>query len=530
MTPTGKPYSLKLNPVFFKNWFALYLWTLLFFTPFIINFLWGNHDWGWVKDETPLLSGVFEGRFSQFILQTMLFSGNILPVLTLCLALFLFALAALLLLDLWQIPQKNIYIITLSLFLITSPYTLSWLYFAFIVLSNLTWPLAVIIACKLLNQKPSLLNFSLSVILFTLALGGYPPVINQIGVIFFTLALISLCFDKLSPAEILKKYTPHVLAAALAVLLLIIIQYFLKKYDLQYDTYNTANISLTNIPEKLTLCFVSALKQFITPTSFISSFYKYTTLLLCFTAAVKLFQTLPRCFSAKLTFIFLMSGMLLSSVITVFLSENTGYVLFEPRIEFYGLLYIYLFSLAVLLKTSDKSVKNIAFSALILLLWYNFITLAKASKVWKLGMTAETNLAQRFLFRLEQNKNFSPDFSRYTFIQSGTLSLRPKYYHAPVNQKADSYTLTAPYIPWHLPTKAYQFYYPTSFTAKDFDVYWSFIPFDAPPHTPEFSRYITALAAPWPHQNAIYVDHSHIILTLTPDGLSRATQWLNYNF
>ncbi|MBO5441459.1 MAG: hypothetical protein J6A09_02700 [Alphaproteobacteria bacterium] len=530
MTPTCKPYSLKLNPVFFKNWFALYLWTLLFFAPFIINFLWGNHDWGWVKDETPLLSGVFEGRFSQFILQTMLFSGKILPVLTLCIALLFFALAALLLLDLWQIPQKSIYIITLSLFLITSPYILSWLYFAFIILSNLTWPLAIIIACKLLNQKPSPINFSLSVILFTLALGGYPPVINMVGVIFFATALINLCFDKLSPTTILKKYIPHVLSAALAVFFFLITQYFLKKYGLQNDTYNTASISFTNIPEKLTFCISTAIKQFITPTSFINNFYKYTTLLLCLTAAVKLFQNLPHGFSAKLTFILLMSGMLLSSVITVFLSENTGYVLFEPRIEFYGLLYIYFFSFAVLLKTTDKLAKNVTFSALILLLWYNFSTLSEASKVWKFGMFAETNLANRFLSRLEQNKNFSLDFPRYTFIQSGTLSLRPKYYHSPTAQKADSYTLTAPYIPWHLPTKAYQFYYPTSFTAMDFDVYWSFIPFDAPPHTPEFIRYIKENAAPWPHQNAIYIDHSHIILTLSPDGIWRASQWLDNNF
>ena len=530
MMLTNKPYFTKQNAAFFQNWSTLYLWTMLFFIPFIINFLWGNHDWGWVKEGTPLFSGVFEGRFSQFILQTVLSSGIILPVLTLCFALLFFSLAAILLLDLWEIPQKRLYIIPLSLFLITSPYTLSWLYFAFILLSNLSWPLAVIFAFKLLNKTKTIPNFFLSVILFTLSLGGYPPVINMIGVIFFSSALINLCFDKFSLKDIIKKYLPQAMAIGASLLIFLIIQHFLKKYGLQYDTYNTANISFTNIPAKLALCLSAALKQFITPTSFISPFYKYTTLALFLIAIIKLFQTLQQSFSSKITFVLLMLGMLFSSVTTTFLSKNTGYVLYEPRIEFYGLLYIYLFSATVLLKTSDKFIKNITLSALILLLWSNFTMIAEATKVWNLGMTAETNLANRFLTRLEQNNNFTLSSPQYTFIQSGTLSLRPKYYQTSTQKRADSYTLTAPYIPWHLPTKAYQFYYPTPFAAEDFDVYWSFIPPYAPPHTEEFIRYITETAVPWPHSNAIYIDQSHIILTLTYDGFMRSKQWLEYNF
>ena len=79
------PFFKKFDSFLIKNWLNLFAITLIFYSHFIFYFIWGNHDWGWIQETTPLLSGLFEGRFSQFILQTTLTEGKILPIITLLL-------------------------------------------------------------------------------------------------------------------------------------------------------------------------------------------------------------------------------------------------------------------------------------------------------------------------------------------------------------------------------------------------------------------------------------------------------------
>lgn len=54
------------------------------FSPLLVNFIRGNHDWLPLIHGNPLLSGLIEGRFSQYILLNLLLDGKILPVLTSC--------------------------------------------------------------------------------------------------------------------------------------------------------------------------------------------------------------------------------------------------------------------------------------------------------------------------------------------------------------------------------------------------------------------------------------------------------------
>ncbi len=46
-----------------------------------LNFMWGNHDVAFIKNELLLSSGLFEGRFTQFIPYRLLAMGQILPIL-----------------------------------------------------------------------------------------------------------------------------------------------------------------------------------------------------------------------------------------------------------------------------------------------------------------------------------------------------------------------------------------------------------------------------------------------------------------
>ena len=511
---------------YYKNWLLLFAISILVYTPFLFNFMWGNHDWGWIRANTPLWSGLFEGRFSQFILQIALFDGNILPILTLLTSLFLFTVATILVLRLWNTPQKNYICLLLGINLITSPYTISWLYFAFITLSCLAWPLFIIGGYWLLAHTSAKTAVPAATLLFTLALGGYPPVINLIFVIFFTFALNDLCINHLPLKTILHKNisTAAVICISLAAFLLI--QHYLKKYGLQYNTYNTAKISFNDIIAKIKILAPAISNQFTITTSFISAFYKYVWLAVTFAALVILLIKTPRTAGSLILFICAAAGLLGSPLITAFAAQNTLYVLHEPRIDFFGLVYIYIYAAVILLRFAPHSVKNFTFLLLLLLAFYNIHTTAYAAKVWQLGFKAETNLAERIISRIENTPIFNPQ-QKYAFVQGGTLDFRSRYYLPDNRSKTDSYTQTAPYIPWHLPSKAYKFYYPNDFFAADFDIFWTFVDAGKLHLTADLEKYLRDYAEPWPHASAVYLDRNTIILTLTPEGKQQAHTWIN---
>lgn len=510
----------------FKCWLSLYLLALACYFPFLLNFFWGNHDWSWIKEYVPFLSGIFEGRFSQFILQTVLFSGNILPVLTISIGLLLYTLSALLLEKLWQVPDR--YCLLIGLLLVTAPYTLSWFYFAFLTLSCLSWPFVVVYAFYLMNRETQHILFChfVAILLLMLAIGGYPPIINMIGTVFFALVISDLCLKKYSFRIIGRKYVPQVLCVVCAALLVLLVQYLLKRYGLQQDTYNTASINISHLADNLRLCISSAVSQFFYTTSFIEGFYKYANLFLFLLAIAQLGIEIPKTFQHIILLILAVIGLILSSNITLLLAQNTVYVYHEPRIEFFGLPYIYGFAIVILLKCSGQLIRNVTYLTSILLLVYNFSAAAHCAKVWSLGFKAETLQMERFISRVENHPQFNPN-NGYTFVQSGTINMRKRYYPQRGLIKHDSYTLEAPYVPWHLPYKAYTFYYPTVFVQKDFDIYWRFVPPSDIPMSDGLGEYITSGARPWPHTESIYVSPELIVLTLTSEGKGLAHHWYN---
>jgi len=515
--------------VFFRQSF-IRLWgvSTVVFLLFTVHLVWGNHDWSWIKDGTPLWSGVFEGRFSQFLVQTGVFGGHILPVLTAVTALGFLSAAAVMLFFLWEMPRSSFIYVLLGLNLVCAPYTISWFYFAFILLSNLSWVFFVVLGFYILHHPGAAEQYKMlrqggAAFLWFMALGGYPPVVNLIGVLFFSLVLNDLCFKKLTPKSIYRKYLPTVVAAAAAAGLFLLVQYELGKTGLMYATYNTAVVGSDEFFLKLMSVLKAAFEQFFSVTGFVSELYKALGFCLLLSGGIVLAGGTACRLSSRVMFVLALSGLIFSSIITLFAAQNAAYVKFAPRIDFFGLLYIYLYMAAVLLKFREKVVKNLVFFILMLMLFSNICTAAEAGKVWRLGFRAEGALMERVLARLEESPQF--DFMRkYVFVQGGALDFRSRYLTEEPKAK-DSYTQTAPYIPWHLPSKAYKFYYPVDFFGADFDVYWSFVDAKAFRMTPALEAYFKEETAVWPAKEAIYLDDKTIVLSLTPDGRQRGRQW-----
>ena len=298
---------------------------------------------------------------------------------------------------------------------------------------------------------------------------------------------------------------------------------------MQHSTYNTAGISIQLLPQKLLETFIISLKQFIITTTFIAYQYKYFTLCLTLLALFCLYNLLPKTLPHITLFLLSLLGLLLSSVFTTLIAENTHYVTFEPRIEFFGILYIYALSIITLLKYSNTFLKNITILLTTILLIYNINTLSYASKIWNFGFKTETQLANRIINTIEEHEQFSQQ-NKYTFIQGGTLNIREKYYQYKSLENIDSYTLSAPLIPWHLPSKTYKFYTSTDYFGADFDIYWSFVnPYEVN-MSDNLAQYLNHKAKPWPNKDAIYLDDKTIILSLTQDGIWRGQNWFETHY
>lgn len=524
--------SKLFDSTFIPQWLKLFSLTLLAYFSYITEFMWGNHDWQWIKENTPFLSGLFEGRFSQFILQTSLTETLILPISTITLAIAFYTLGITLFINLFFKNRTPLSYILIGLFISTSPYSISWLYFAFITLSCFSWPFFIILAFFITYNNniklPYYTKYLISTILFLLALGGYPPSINMICSIFFISIINNICFNNYTLKLIIKKALPLGISISLSVALLLTIQYFLKKYNIQQETYNTASITLANIDTKFIQTLSLSLKQFINQTTFIGYLYKYLTLCITLTALYILIIKLPKTCAHITLFTLSIIGLLISSILTSFIAQNINYVMFEPRIEFFGLLYIYAYSTITLFKQNNQLIKNLSFIIIILLIFNNINTLNYSLKIWKLGFKGETSLINRIINRIELQKNFHP-IRKYTFIQSGVLNYRERFHTPSPVEDLDSYTLLAPYIPWHLPSKAYKFYTTTDYFGNDYDVFWQYIPRQLKTMYPNLPHYIKTQATIWPHPNSIFIQNDLMVLILNKQILQNAKIWSQIN-
>jgi hypothetical protein len=346
----------------------------------------------------------------------------------------------------------------------------------------------------------------------------------MIGVIFFTLCLNDLCFKRLTFRTFYRTHRGIVANLFIALIIFSVILAIFKKYGIQKDTYNTTEVDFSHLFSQLQNTFSAATRQFFITTNFIGYFYKYINFCFVLLGGVILLHNCPKnLFSLSATFL-CFAGILFSSCSTTFLTGRAEYVNFEPRIEFFGILYIYIYALALIFKSKHRVLTNLTGVLLVILIFQNTTEIAYAAKIWQFGFKAEGNLSERIIKRIEDTPSFSP--YKHTFVQGGTLDFRSRYFLPRRLNKIDSYTLTAPYIPWHLPSKAYSFYQPYNFFGADSDIFWLTVTPFTLNLTENLQNYLLHDSLTWPYTKGIYVDEDTIILTLSPEGKMQARQFM----
>ena len=203
-----KQRAQKADPLFWLAFAVAFVALNLIFLFHGAHFLFGDHDWKYLKPGLSLGAGLFEGRFAQFLPINILSGGDILPIINNILGFAGFSLGVALLARYWRLPRQKSAWLLFALFTAVTPYILSFMYFAFLIIPVLGWS-AFVLSSLLISEKETRFSpiRSLSAIaLATLALGGYPPVVNLMAVALAVRLLFAALFEGESARGLWRRY------------------------------------------------------------------------------------------------------------------------------------------------------------------------------------------------------------------------------------------------------------------------------------------------------------------------------------
>ena len=474
------------------------------------QFLFGDHDWKYIQNGIPLDSGLFEGRFTQFLAINLLSYGEILPIINNILGILFFSLSISLLAKYWSLPHKKLTYTLFALFTAITPYILSFMYFAFLIIPVLSWSLFIILSLMISKKEQtfSLPHTLISAILYTFALGGYPPAINLFATAFSTRILLDIIYEKATIKSLYTNYRYSVLNFILgAIIYKLCLMWFTHTGSINSSYYNLQTTPFNQWGEKFLLVLKDMIKQLIATLPFISLRYKLTTLAITLLA---LLTTIKQKSSSKLLKTFFFIAIFLSGLITLFLSTSIKETEFSPRIDFFGLMYAYSAMLAIVLKSKKGLIKNLSTLLATISIIYSSYTLFEAQKVWKLGFDAELSIYKRIIKRVE----IAPMFNlggHYAMIQGGSPSLRHKFYHEPYQYNSDD-LLSISYVPGMNTGVMWNYYGQTNFASTTSYIY-------IVPKNQQLSQSLEQVQV-WPKENSVIVLPNQIITVLSNDGLS----------
>lgn len=500
---------IALNPdkTDFKSLVISFIVVNLAFLYHTLNFVWGNHDVAYMREPLLLTSGVFEGRFTQFILPFFLTQGQILPIVTNVLGLGFLTLGLWLLARYWKIPKSCLNYVIFITFFVTEPYTLAWFYFTFITLSCFAWVFFCVLGLYISEKICQITHkFGVSVfaiVCFYLPLGGYPPVINTIGVCFVARIMLAYLAEKKSIRELINVYKYTVLNVLVAAIGVRVTLYFISPENV----YNLGLISLSDVPQKFVATIGYAFRQFVLSQPFMEKGYKCLLLLMmlvAFMGGVVKASGIKR----RLTVLLLMLVLIWATSLTTFLVvPPTQYI---ARVDFYGVAFVYAFALAMLLLIEKPLAKSFAVIFMAILIPFNVLNDCRALKIWQQGFEAEMKILDDIYMRIEDNPAFD-SHKKYRFYQAGDISLRPAYYQEKYEQP-QPFLLMLPYLAMWQGAALSELYSTTDFIDHSMPI----LPEDI---TSEVYEFINNEARPYPHKNSVFVNDDIIIIVYNQYGL-----------
>ena len=502
-----------------KLWLYVFAALIIVFLPLLLHFIWGNHDWQPLIYDNHYRSGLIEGRFSQYVFLNILLMGKILPILNILLGLALYTLALVLLytrfFEFELHPHTALILISVGLL----PYINEILYFQFIVFSQLSWPLIIVlslICCKKASSSKHFILYTIAGFLILLfAIGGYPATAN-LFVTATTLWLITQYTSQYQIKHLILKALPFLISLIFSFLCLYIIYGWLMKHNLMMNLYNNQTMGPKELILNIFPTLSGALHSLIQPQPFFSLTLKsvISGIFLLY-AGYEIYSCNK--ISQKITmtglFIVLLICLKFSALLTKETSDN-AFAVYDPiihmvRTDFYTIPCLILVALAKFYQSKPVFLKNITFITALILIILSTKADLYFIKTQKLGFIAEDLLQQRLNNRLQENPAYKYQ-NLYTVVQAGELPLRTRYYQPSVLEKYGYYTLQIPYGRHWIAFEYYNFFEPTPFVREGTTI-------QLDNNTTPIAEFITQIAV-WPNEKSIYMDNNKAIIALTPKG------------
>lgn len=518
-------HFFQLTKTELKLWFSAFAALCLCFIPLFFNFIWGNHDWMPLILDNHIAGGLIEGRYSQYILLNLLLMGKILPILNTLLGFALYALALTLLTTRFFTFSLNKLSILFLIAVASLPYIIEILYFQFIIFSQLSWPLVIVLsllaAKKSLSSPHFIIYMLLSAILLSLAMGGYPASIN-----LFTTAgilwIIAQTKTNRSPKDFLRSCLPYATSIIIALTSLYLIYTWLQNHQLMMKMYNNQSASLSTLLAKIIPTLAISVKSLFQPQPFLGLSLK--ALIILILAMLIKNDLLAYAKYQKIFYLGLIGLLLLALKFSAWLinekpeeffsiNDPAGYMV---RADFYAIPCLILYALNTIYSNTRKLTQNLVYVLTLGLILVNINSNISFAKTFLLGFKAEALLQERINQRIQEDPAYNPNFY-YIIVQTGDLPLRQRYYEKHPLEKYGYYTLNTADTRHWIPAEFYNFYEQVDFAKNGGPI----SPQDITPEMADFVKYRVSL---WPSKNAIYLDNKYGIVVLSQTGKNMLIQ------
>ncbi|MDR2526893.1 MAG: glucosyltransferase domain-containing protein [Rickettsiales bacterium] len=446
----------EIPKVYVRSFVIIFLAINAAFAYHTFYFMWGDHDWGRIIINSPKLFFTSYGRFSAFLHFSLLTGNNILPVLTNLYAFAALAFSSVLLCIYWKVPKSTLYYSIIGILLYTQPYTLTWLSYAHLSLTQYGLPFLVISALifsersALCDKRWRIIAYLCSAIfLNTLAFGTYMPVLNTLAVVFIGRLIVDVfrgeggIFVVVKGILFRQRYT--FLTIALGALFFEAIFLILKNNGFIDTTYySLQTVGIKNfIPHLMSISYKAFRILWHYPVTFFPNVLVrlWTSLFIfgVFSVIVNVFVGGGGQCDRKTRIIKSVSLLALFLLIVIF-SKTAAIIathsstIYEPRILFFGDPFLHVFPIALIFIQRFNFPKTIAILISIVLLNICLIYDAKALKVWKFDFEAQKMLWNRVMTRIEGNENYDAS-KKYELLFVGDAPSYDIHYYGNNNRR-----------------------------------------------------------------------------------------------
>ena len=414
------------------------------------QFIFGNHDWPFMRYGMSLGIGVWEARITQFLPPWLFLKGQILPILGALLAFLYMSVAAVLLAYWFDLPHRIMPIMLFTLLIVLNPYHLAGFYYNLQTISLGCWHLltvsGVFLIWRFLYQRKILLLLG-GVVCLLVALCGYSPIVEMI----LTLMLVKFLLDVVTLPVLDKQFVIKWIKFITIIFLvgciyLGIIDSLKQLKIISEGMYNTQLRSIDDI-------FVYWLKNWAQPFYVLASGIPYMKvklggclflLFICTIIASFIYNRQRFWFVLALLFI-----IIYSMFFVAYIAEYNVFYVYRVHVFSVAYFSAFLFALVCALsKGKGFFGYNIVCLLSVMLLLSEIKADIFAQKVWYLGNKQDAYAVERIKERVLSDV---AAHKHYRFFPIGELYGRAKFAH----YDADYHSFYPSYYSWEYDTAPY---------------------------------------------------------------------------